>query len=146
MTVSAEPTTMLTFKPTPEIPSTKTTGVFVQTIELMDDTQTLGQTLGRAIWAATEPTQGVVQILELWIDPTVRRAGHGRRLFRAVIEQARSYHKIRRENLRRVWVSIGHKSQVVGRAFLTSEGFHHISSTGGLMQDEDQLIYVKSLD
>ena len=133
---------MLTFQPNPEIIDAGATGVFVQTVELMDD----DRTLGRAVWATSDASQGVIQILELTIDRKVRRAGHGRRLYRGVIDQARAYHKLQKENLRRVWVSIGHKSQVVGRSFLTSEGFHHISSTGGLLQDEDQLIYVKSLD
>jgi GNAT superfamily N-acetyltransferase len=133
---------MLTFQPNPEIPATKTTGVFVQAVKMMDD----NRTLGRAIWAAADPSQGVIQLVEFWIDPAIRRSGYGRRLMRGLIDQARSYHKLRKENLRRIWVGVGHKSHVVGRAFLSSEGFHHISTTGGLMKGEDQLIYVKSLD
>jgi GNAT superfamily N-acetyltransferase len=88
----------------------------------------------------------VVQILEFWIDPAFRRKGNGRRLMRGLVEQARVLHAIRKEPLRRLWIGVGHKTQVVGRSFLTCEGFHHISTTGGLMLDEDQLIYVKSLD
>jgi GNAT superfamily N-acetyltransferase len=134
--------TMATFHPSPPIPAVKSAGVFVQTIQLKQG----DRTLGHAIWTCADPEQGVLQLIELWIDPAVRRSGHGRRLFRAVIEQAREYHKMHRQPLRRVWIGMGHKSQVVGRSFLTGEGFHHISSTGGLLKDEDQLIYVKSLD
>jgi GNAT superfamily N-acetyltransferase len=120
----------------------KTTGTFVQTIRLMDG----DHQLGRAIWTANDPSQGVIQILELWVDPKARRAGNARRLYDRLIANAREYHKLRKEPLRRVWISMAHKSQVIGRSFLTGKGFHHISTTGGVLQEEDQLIYVKSLD
>jgi ribosomal protein S18 acetylase RimI-like enzyme len=126
----------------PSLPTTKTADVFVQTIQLLDG----DRQLGRAIWTGTHPQDGVVQIVELWIDPAVRRRGHGRQLFRELISQARQFHQPHKQILRRLWVGVAHKSQVVGRAFLTSEGFHHISTTGGVFQDQDQLIYVKSLD
>ena len=60
--------------------------------------------------------------------------------------QARLLGKLRKIKVRRVWIGVGHKTQVVGRSFLTGEGFHHVGSTGGLLHDEDQLIYVKALD
>jgi GNAT superfamily N-acetyltransferase len=133
---------MLCIHCTPPLPAGKTAGVFIQTIQLLDG----DRLLGRAVWIAAESSQGVVQILELWIEPAVRRSGHAKRLFRELIEQARALHKPRKQIVRRLWIAVGHKSQVVGRAFLTGEGFHHIATTGGLLQDEDQLIYVKSLD
>jgi len=126
----------------PPVPSKISDRLFVQTIVLKDD----DRTLGRAVWSATAPTQGVVQILEFCIDPAFRRKGNGRRLMRGLVEQARALHAIRKEPLRRLWIGVGHKTQVVGRSFLTCEGFHHISTTGGLLSNEDQLIYVKSLD
>ena len=125
----------------PPLP-TKTTGLFVQTIQLLDG----DRQLARAIWSATNPEHGVIQVLELWVDPAIRRRGHGRQLFRELIAQSRQFHKSQKQVVRRVWVGVAHKSQVVGRAFLTGEGFHHISTTGGVFQGEDQLIYVKSLD
>jgi GNAT superfamily N-acetyltransferase len=133
---------MLSFDLNPSLPSGKTSGVFVQTIQLRDG----DRLLGRAMWTTGDPSQGVVQILELWVEPTVRRSGHARRLFRELINQAREFHKPRKQIVRRLWIAVGHKSQVIGRSFLTGEGFHHISTTGGVYQDEDQLIYVKSLD
>jgi GNAT superfamily N-acetyltransferase len=134
---------MIFLQPAVPLPGAPVAGTFVQTLFLQDGERVLG----RAVWSAADPSQGVIQILELWIDPPIRRGGHGRRLLRGVIEQARAYHKLgKQKNVRRLWVGIGHKSRVVGRAFLTGEGFHHISTTGGLLQDEDQLIYVKSLD
>ena len=133
---------MLSFHCTPAVPAGKTAGAFIQTIQLRDGERVLG----RAIWSAADPSQGVVQIVELWVEPKVRRGGHGRRLFRELIEQARAFHKPSKQIVRRLWIAVGHKSQVIGRAFLTGEGFHHISTTGGVYQDEDQLIYVKSLD
>jgi ribosomal protein S18 acetylase RimI-like enzyme len=126
----------------PPIPSKKPDHLFAQTIQMKDGDRLIGQ----ASWSAAAPSQGIVQILELWIDPKTRRAGHGKRLMRTLLEQARLLHKLRDEPLRRLWIGVGHKTQIIGRSFLTSEGFHHISTTGGLMQDEDQLIYVKSLD
>lgn len=129
------------FESTPAI-SSQTIGTFVQTIRLMDgDNQ-----MGRGVWTANDPSQGVIQILELWVDPKARRTGHARQLYDHVIANAREYHKLRKQPLRRVWISMAHKSQVIGRSFLTGQGFHHISTTGGVLQDEDQLIYVKSLD
>ena len=126
----------------PPVPSKIIDRLFMQTILLKDG----DRTLGRAVWSATAPTQGVVQILEFWIDPLFRRKGNGRRLMRGLVEQARMLQAIRKEPLRRLWIGVGHKTEVVGRSFLTSEGFHHISTTGGLLSNEDQLIYVKSLD
>jgi GNAT superfamily N-acetyltransferase len=126
----------------PPVPPKIADRLFTQTILLKDE----NRALGRAVWSATAPTQGVVQILEFWIDPSFRRRGNGRRMMRGLIEQARILHNIRKEPLRRLWVGVGHKTQVIGRSFLTSDGFHHISTTSGLMLNEDQLIYVKSLD
>jgi GNAT superfamily N-acetyltransferase len=133
---------MISFLCVPPLPADKFSGTFVQTIHMQDGTRRLG----RAVWSAADPSQGVVQILDLWVDSDNRRSGHGRRLLRALIEQARLFHKPANQPVRRLWLGIGHKSKVVGRSFLTGEGFHHISTTGGLLQDEDQLIYVKSLD
>jgi ribosomal protein S18 acetylase RimI-like enzyme len=132
---------MQSFESTPPI-TIKTTGTFVQTIQLKDG----DHQLGRAIWTAADPSQGVIQILELWVDPKARRAGHATQLYHQLIANAREFHKLRKEPLRRVWISMAHKSQVIGRSFLTGQGFHNISTTGGVLQDEDQLIYVKSLD
>jgi GNAT superfamily N-acetyltransferase len=131
---------MITFDHQPPIDSAKQGQAFIEVICMNDGTRRLG----RAVWGLTAP--GVVQLLEFEIEPAVRRSGHGRRLLTELIEQARQLHRLRRETLRRLWIGVGHKSQVVGRSFLTGQGFHHVGSTCGLLEDEDMLVYVKSLD
>ena len=133
---------MIAYQNDPPVISAKPDALFTQVIQMRDDKRVLG----KAAWNITSPSEGVVQILELWIDPSIRRAGHGRRLIGQIIAQARELHKAHKQPLRRLWVAVGHKTQVIGRSFLTGEGFHHIGSSGGLLKDQDMLIYVKSLD
>jgi GNAT superfamily N-acetyltransferase len=124
----------------PPLPTAET-DTFVQNVRLVDD----GRLLGSARWVAPAATIGTVQLIELHVDPAVRRAGHGRRLMQQLIAQAVSLHTARKTHLRRIWAGVGHKSQVIGRSFLTGEGFHHVGSSGGLLGDEDLLIYVRAL-
>jgi GNAT superfamily N-acetyltransferase len=133
---------MITFTADPPLCPKPSDALFAQTIQLKDGDRTLGQ----ARWCITALGHGVVQILELTIEAKHRRAGHGRRLMRELIQQARACHQSRGESLRRLWIGVGHKSQIIGRSFLTAEGFHHVATTAGLLRDEDLLIYVKSLD
>jgi GNAT superfamily N-acetyltransferase len=137
---------MQEFQCDPPVPAKRIETPFTQKIVLRDGSRELGRELGRAIWHATSPSEGVIQLLDLWIDPSVRRAGHGGRLLQAVVDQARALHQLQKQPLRRMWVGVGHKTRVVGRSFLTKAGFHHIGSTGGLLLDQDLLVYVKSLD
>ncbi len=44
----------------------------------------------------------------------------------------------------KMWLAVGHKSQVIARAFLTKHGFHHVSTTQNVLRGEDLLVYVKS--
>ena len=113
---------------------------FVQTLKMSDDVEPIGH----ATWATGG--DGIVQLLDLSIQPHHRRRGHGRHFFRSVAEHAKAYHRLGGTPLRRVWVTVGHKRHVVGRAFLTGEGFHLLTSTSGLYTDEDLLVYVKSFD
>jgi GNAT superfamily N-acetyltransferase len=133
---------MMRFDCQPPLPAKLTDQLFTQTIRSMDG----DRTLTHITWTAPAVSEGAVQILELWTDPTVRRAGHARRLMRQLVEQARALHQQRKQPLRRFWIGVGHKTHIVARSFLTSEGFHHIGSTSGLLLDQDLLIYVKSLD
>jgi GNAT superfamily N-acetyltransferase len=128
------------FEHDPPLPTAEP-DTFVQTVRLVDD----GRVLGSAKWVAPSATVGTVQLIEVHVDPAVRRAGHGRRLLHQVVAQAVSLHLSRKIHLRRIWIGVGHKSQVVGRSFLTGEGFHHVGSSGGLLGDEDLLIYVRAL-
>jgi GNAT superfamily N-acetyltransferase len=133
---------MIQFHCDPPLPALPHEKMFTQTIRLCDG----DHELSRVTWAAAAPSEGAVQILELRTDPSVRRAGHARQVLRRLLEQARALHQLREEPLRRLWIGVGHKTHVVARSLLSSEGFHLISSTGGLLMDQELLIYVKSLD
>jgi ribosomal protein S18 acetylase RimI-like enzyme len=116
---------------------------FVQSIRLIH-----GKTLiGQARWhVAGDGRDGVVQILELEIAPEHRRTGHGRRLWEATMDQVRRYFKARQVRPRRVWINLEQKQQVVGRAFLTQFGFHHVATIPNLLKDQDAMVYALSLD
>jgi GNAT superfamily N-acetyltransferase len=110
----------------------------VQTIRLMDD----GKPAGRACWHCSAP--GIVQILELEIPPDRQRKGLGAQLLESIIAQAQSHCRKRRQPIRQVWMAVRQKSQVLGRAFLTDHGFHHVGTLPKLLPAEDLLIYLKS--
>lgn len=112
---------------------------FVQTVRLADG----GRAVGHAVW--TTGGDGIAQLVHLSIDPAHRRRGLGRHLYRAVVEQCRTYHR-GPMSFRRLWVAVPHKRFVVGRAFLTGEGFHLLTSSAGVYADEDLLVYVRSYD
>src|SRR5438045_3539203 len=86
---------------------------FVQTIDLMD-----GATrIGRARWqCVSDLSQGVVQILELTVASRFRRQGHAHRLMEAVTAQAGDYFKTGGARLRRLWIAIEQKEQVIARS------------------------------
>ena len=99
---------MIAFLNEPSITTAKPNALFTQTIQMRDDKRVLG----KAAWNTTSSGEGVVQVLELWIDPAIRRAGHGKRLMSQLIEQARALHKSHNQKLRRLW--IGGRSQNAG--------------------------------
>lgn len=134
---------MIEFHYAPPLPARPPADSFVQTITLRD----AGQTLGVARWhCAGNAEAGVIQILDLSISAAHQRAGHGRQLFNAIVEQAGELQRRRKTKLRRVWIGVEQKNQVIGRAFLTSAGFHHVGTISGLYRNQDLMIYVKSLD
>jgi GNAT superfamily N-acetyltransferase len=116
---------------------------FLQTIRAED-----GDTLiGTARWHVTgADVEGAVQILDLSIEPPHRRKGQGRLLLDALTQQAKAYFRLRRSNLRRLWIVVEQKRQVIGRAFLMANGFHHVITLPHLLRDEDALTYVRSFD
>ena len=116
---------------------------FLQTVHLFTDDK---RPLGRARWHAGSPTDGAAQILDLTILPEHRRQGHGRTLLRAVIAQITAYHKLHKSKPRRLWLAVPHKDLVIGRAFLTSEGFMHIVTVAQLFRGQDALIYIRTFD
>ncbi len=110
------------------------------TVRLLDD----DRPLGRATWVVTDAGEGLIQILEMTINPAEQRRGHGKRLLQGLYTQARV--ELGAQPLRRVWIATGNKIHVVARAFLTGEGYHHVGSNSGIYRDQDLLIYVKSFD
>jgi GNAT superfamily N-acetyltransferase len=116
---------------------------FLQSIRLADGDQLIGQ----ARWQASfDSSQGVAQILDLTVSPAYRRKGNGRRLMEAITAQATEHFKCRKSRLRRLWIPIHQKSQVIARSFLMQFGFHHVGTVQELLKDEDLLIYMRTFD
>jgi GNAT superfamily N-acetyltransferase len=115
---------------------------FVQTIRLMDGRNRLGV----ATWFAPGDKHGVAQILSLEIEPPHRRQGHGRRLLAATAAQVIEYHRRQGLAARRLWALLAHKDHIIARAFLTANGFHHVSSLADLLDKQDGLIYSRAFD
>jgi GNAT superfamily N-acetyltransferase len=117
---------------------------FIQSIQCLNAG---GIVMGKAIWHAPDgAADGVFQILHLQVRPELRRQGLGGRLLEASIIQATQWHRARRIPLRRAWLSVEQKSQVIARAFLTQHGFHHIATASNLHKDQDALIYIRAFD
>jgi hypothetical protein len=115
---------------------------FLQRVELLD-----GRTcLARAAWYAPATDSGVVQLIELTAHPHHRRGGHASTVLGEVIAQSRALCKLKRRPLRRLWIAIEQKSQVLARAFLTKHAFHHTVTIPDLMKGQDVLVYVRSFD
>ncbi len=123
--------------------SSKSPDSFVQTIDLMD-----GPTrIGRARWqCVSDVSQGVVQILELTVAPKYRRQGYAHRLMEAVTAQAGDYFKAGGARLRRLWIAVEQKQQVIARSFLMQFGFHHVGTVSELLKEQDLLIYMRTFD
>jgi GNAT superfamily N-acetyltransferase len=115
---------------------------FAQTIQLEQS----GKILAAARWHAPLGREGVVQLIELVVDPTQRRRGLGTSILREVVQQATAVHKAKRVRLRRMWISVEQKTQVNGRAFLTKHGFHHNATITELLDHQDALVYVRTFD
>lgn len=117
---------------------------FIQTIRCVDGR---GELMGDVIWhVPAGAADGVFQILHLRVRPGFGRQGLGGRLMEAAIAQAEQWHRARRIPLRRAWLSVEQKSQVIARAFLTGQGFHHIATASNLHRDQDALIYIRAFD
>ena len=116
---------------------------FLQTIQLAEG----DRTLGTARWhALSEGDPGIVQILDFHVPPDIRRQGNGKRLMSALVSQTLTYHQTRNVTPRRLWISVHQKKHVIARAFLTSQGFVHISTVKDLLQDDDALVYIRTFD
>src|SRR5688500_4392649 len=111
---------MLKLTAHPPIPSAPSPGPFVQTLTLADGPTPIGLARGHTTASAAE---GVVQLLDLYVQPPHQRQGHGGRLFKELIAQSTAYFKLHRSRLRRIWAAVEHKDHVTTRAFLTAHGF-----------------------
>src|SRR5213080_801498 len=121
----------------------KSADSFVQTIDLVEG----AARIGRARWqCASDVSQGVVQILELTVAPRFRRQGHAHRLMEAITTQAGDYFKAGGARLRRLWIAIEQKEQVIARSFLMQFGFHHVGTVKELFKDQDLLVYMRTFD
>lgn len=116
---------------------------FLQTIRL-----TAGEELvAQARWLVnTDPLHGVAQIIEFTVSPNHRRKGHGHFLMEALTSQATEYFALRKSRLRRVWLSLEQKRQVIARSFLMQFGFNHVGTVSELLKREDLLIYMRTFD
>lgn len=126
----------------PLLPVGPTQG-FIQSIRLTEG----GQSIGQSRWYVTgDGSTGVAQLLELSTSPTHRRTGQGKQLLEVTIDQIRQFFNARRIQPRRVWMNIQQKDQVIGRAFLTEHGFHHVATIPAMLKGQDSLIYVLAMD
>ncbi len=134
---------MLTISATPPLPRQADACPFLQSLTLADGPARIAL----ARWHATSSAaEGVVQLLDLYVEPPHQRRGHGARLLREVIEQATAYFMLHGTKLRRVWAAVEQKKHVNARAFLTAHGFHHITTMGDLYRAQDLLIYTRAFD
>jgi len=118
------------------------TGPFVQTVETLDGREVVA----RAIWFATELDDGHVQLLHLHVQPAHQRRGVGTALFHEVLRQARALFASRGAKLRRVTAELPHKSHVIGRAWLSKQGFHHVGTLKNVVRKQDVLVYLLGTD
>ena len=103
--------------------------------------------IAHARWlAAADPSHGVIQILDFTVTPPHRRKGHGHFLMESLTTQARDYFAQRKLRLRRAWMAIEQKHQVIARSFLMQFAFNHVGTVQELLKREDLLIYMRTFD
>jgi ribosomal protein S18 acetylase RimI-like enzyme len=116
---------------------------FLQSVRMVDG----DDLIAHARWqAASDPAHGVAQLLELWVSPARRRQGYGRKLMDAVTAQAVEHFRSRKSPLRRMWMAVEQKQQVIGRSFLMQFGFNHVGTVSELLKDEDLLVYMRTFN
>ena len=124
-------------------PPTAPRAGFIQTIRMLEN----DRSIGLARWhAADDSPDGVIQILDFNIEPAYRRQGHGKRLMAALVDECLAYSRARRQPLRRLWLTVRQKKQVIARAFMLSQGFSHIATIRDLLEGEDALVCIRTFD
>jgi GNAT superfamily N-acetyltransferase len=131
---------MHSFRNEPSIAATDS--FFIQRVTL--NTTELGD-VGTCVWYAQSDLEGVMRILRITIADEHRRKGMGSLLFKHSVAQARELFKTRGGKLRRVIIDMEQKTQVIGRAFLTRHGFHHVSTISHVLHRQDIMVYQLSL-
>jgi hypothetical protein len=132
---------MSTFIYQPPLPRTAPAS-FVQTVRMTAE----GKDIGGATWVIPAVDGGVMQLLTLEITATNRRHGYAKQLLSEVLGQGNALCKLRKKKLRKVWMLVQQKEQVIGRSFLTGQSFHHVATVSNLLKDEDGLVYVRAFD
>ena len=133
---------MADYSHAPPLPPKPSNEGFVQTVRLVVSSKTIGAARWHVRPGAAD---GVAQLLDLTITGRARE-GYGRQLMAEVVKQTRLYFKARGSHLRRIWIAVEQKGQVMGRAFLTEQGFHHVATLQEVMHAQDTLLYMKSFD
>jgi ribosomal protein S18 acetylase RimI-like enzyme len=132
---------MASYSYEPPLPPTAP-NAFVQVVRLTDE----GQPIGVAVWSLPDIDAGALQILTMEIYAPHRRRGHGKRLLSEVLKQGNALCKSRKRKLRKAWMLVRQKGEVVGRSFLTGQSFHHVTTVSHLLKDEDGLVYIRAFD
>ncbi|HEY0008181.1 MAG TPA: GNAT family N-acetyltransferase [Tepidisphaeraceae bacterium] len=115
---------------------------FVQVLRLTVD----AKPVGLLTWHAPLGADGVVQVLDIQIDPLHQRKGYGSQLLRECYKQAITLLLSQSIKPRRLWLAVEQKTQVRTRAFLSRHGFHHIATAGNLLKRQDLMVYSRSFD
>lgn len=119
----------------------RTSMPMIQTIELFDGEKSIAS----ATWFTTA-NDGVIQLLDIRVLPELRRRGVGTGLFKQLQVEADRFMRARNMRLRRVICNAEQKSHIIGRAFLTRLGFHHVQTISNTMKNEDILVYLLGCD
>ena len=127
--------------PLPEKPA-KALQPITQIIRLMQDKTEIAI----ARWHASDPATGVVQLIDLTVHAPYRRIRHGKRVMTAIVAQCHAWHASHGHNLRRIWMTLRQKEQVIARAFFVQNGFTHTGTIKELLCDEDALVYFRTFD
>lgn len=115
---------------------------FGQKIDLMLN----GKLAGTARWHAPESADGIVQVCDIRIAPEFQRQGHGSLLLRRLYAEATAVFIAAGVKPRRVWILIEQKRHVIARAFLSRNGFQHVSTMRDAFKKQDGMIYQRSFD
>ncbi|MEM8874509.1 MAG: GNAT family N-acetyltransferase [Planctomycetota bacterium] len=113
-------------------------GPFTQELRIADGKRTIG-----SVRWHTVGSDGVAQLLDLFVREPDRRQGHAKSLLTAAEKQIGKYHG---RSLRRIWCQVRQQSQVKARALISGRGYQHVSTAKDLFENEDGLVYVKTFD